>query len=148
MAESLKYQIVDLQMHADRRGWLVEMLKTDEMESGQSIRQIYAATIEPGCFRGGHYHKKRIEWFFIVGDNVEIILEDIKTKERKVIPASLERPQRITIYPGAAHAVFNRGDEAVHLLSAQNNIYDPQNSDTYEYKINRTAGAQILKIEK
>ncbi len=135
MAESLRYQVKNLEKHADKRGWLVEMLKTDEIDAGQSIKQIYAATIEPGCFRGGHYHKKRIEWFFIIGDNAEIILEDIKTKEKIIIPVSSKRLQRITIYPEIAHVVINRGTEVVILLSAQNNIYDPRNADTHKYKI-------------
>lgn len=135
MAESLKHRIIDLQAHADRRGWLVEVLKASEVEKDQSIRQIYAATIEPGCFRGGHYHRKRIEWFFVIGERVEIILEDIGTKEKKVIAIFPEKPQRITIYPDTAHAVVNKGTKTAYLLSAQNNEFDPADTDTYEYKI-------------
>lgn len=135
MAESVKYEIVNLETHKDSRGWLAEMLKADELESAQAIQQIYVATIEPGSFRGGHYHKKRIEWFFIVGGKAEITLEDIKTKERKTITLSPEKPQRITIYPEIAHVVSNKGKESVYLVSAQNNIYDPQNPDTFDYKI-------------
>lgn len=135
MAESLKYKITDLQTHADQRGWLVEVLQASEVDEGQTIQQIYAATIKPGHFRGGHYHEKRIEWFFVIGNNAEIILEDLKTKERKAITVSSDKPQRITIYPGVAHAVKNKGKETVYLLSAQNNIFDPADTDTYEYRI-------------
>jgi len=135
MAESIKYKIADLAVHSDPRGWLAEMLKADELEADQAIQQIYVATIEPGNFRGGHYHEKRIEWFFVIGGQAEIVLEDIKTKERKIVELSPAKPQRITIYPEIAHTVINKGEKTIYLISAQNNIYDPQNPDTFEYKI-------------
>jgi len=134
MVKPMNYQIKDLQKHADQRGWLVEMLKQDEIEAGQTIKQIYVATIQPGCFRGGHYHLKRIEWFFIIGDNVEIHLEDVGTKEHKAIFIVNDKPQRITINPNVAHAVINKGNGAAYLFSAQNNIFAHENPDTIEYK--------------
>jgi len=54
MAESLKHRITDLQAHADRRGWLVEVLKASEVEkinrSGRytrprSSRDVFGAAI-------------------------------------------------------------------------------------------------------
>ncbi len=133
MATSVKYEIENLETHKDSRGWLAEMIKRDEI--AEDIRQVYIATIEPGSVRGNHYHKKRMEWFFIVNGEAEITLEDIKRKERETIMLSPEKPQRITIYPEVAHVVFNKGKQAVYLVSAQNNIYDPQNPDTFDYKI-------------
>lgn len=133
MAEHLKYEIKNLNPHSDSRGWLVEMIKQDEI--AENIRQVYIATIEPGSVRGNHYHKERVEWFFIVSGEAEICLEDIKTKERKVIEVSAANPQRITVFSGIAHAIENKGNQTVYLASAQNNVFDPQNPDTYDYRI-------------
>ena len=58
----IKYKIKKLEVHLDKRGWFVEMLKRDEIND--DIKQISVASIKPGCVRGNHYHLKRIEWFF------------------------------------------------------------------------------------
>jgi len=129
----VKYQIKDLEIHFDDRGWLAEMLKRNEIE--EDIEQIYVATIKPGKIRGNHYHSKRTEWFFVVVGKAKISLEDIKSKEKIDIKISSKEPQVITIFPGVAHAVKNIGREIVYLISAQNNIYDPQEPDTIPYII-------------
>lgn len=133
MAESLRYEIKNLTAHTDSRGWLVEMVKKSEIT--EDIRQIYIATIEPSSVRGNHYHKERVEWFFVICGQAEICLEDIKTKEKKIIETSAANPQRLTVFPGIAHAIANRGDQAVYLASAQNNLFDPKSPDTYDYRI-------------
>lgn len=133
MAQSLKYNFQNLAIHRDARGWLVEMLKQNEV--GQKIGQIYVASLCPGAIRGNHWHSKRIEWFFVIGDNVQVHLQDAKTKETKVIDIRPDNPLRISIFPPIAHAVVNKGENVAYLISAQNNIYDPGDSDTFEYKI-------------
>lgn len=133
MAESINSIIKNLIAWTDKRGWLVEMLKRNEID--EDIKQIYAATIEPGCVRGNHYHQKRVEWFFIAGGSAQICLEDIKTKAKELIDTTPEKPQRITINRNIAHAVKNISGETIYLFSAQNNIFDPQNPDTYEYQL-------------
>jgi UDP-2-acetamido-2,6-beta-L-arabino-hexul-4-ose reductase len=131
----MNYEIEKLEVHGDGRGWLVEALKQDQIPDGQSIRQIYVASIKPGCVRGNHYHKKRMEWFFLIGADAEIHLEDMETKEKKVIFFSSEAMQRVAVYPNVAHAVANKGSETVYLVSAQNDIFDPNDKDSFEHKI-------------
>ncbi len=133
MAQSLKYDLQNLAIHRDARGWLVEMLKQSEVD--QKIKQIYVASLQPGAIRGNHCHLKRIEWFFIIGNDVQVHLQDIKTKETKIIDVRPDNPLRISIFPSIAHAVVNKGENVAYLVSAQNNIYDPGDSDTFEYKI-------------
>jgi len=127
--KQLKYQIKDLEVHADHRGWLVEMLKRNQIK--QDIKQIYVATIKPGEIRGNHYHLKRTEWFFVAAGKAEISLEDIKTKKKIRLRVSSKKPQVVTIFPKIAHAVKNVGKETVYLISAQNTIYNPKNPDTF-----------------
>ena len=61
----IKYKDKELEIHSDKRGWLVEMLKRDALK--EDIKQVYVATIKPGCVRGNHYHLKRTEWFLVIG---------------------------------------------------------------------------------
>lgn len=133
MAKSLKYKVKNLKIHSDERGWLVEMLKRNEIK--EDIKQIYVATIQPGQVRGNHYHLKRKEWFFIISGKVEIHLQDIKTKEKVCLKASSDKPKLITIFPKTAHAVRNISEETVYLVSAQNDIYTPKKPDTFHWEI-------------
>jgi len=129
----MRYKIKELKVHSDKRGWLAEMLKRNEIK--EDIKQIYVATIKPGCVRGNHYHLKRIEWFMIIKGKVEFCLEDIKTKERVCLKLSSKKPEVITVFPKIAHAVKNIGKETTYLVSAQNTIYNRRTPDTYEYQI-------------
>lgn len=129
----IKYKVKELEIHLDKRGWLVEMLKRNELK--KDIKQIYVATIKPGYIRGNHYHLKRTEWFFIVGGEAEIFLEDIKTKEKIRLKISSRKPKVTTILPKVAHAIKNSGRKTIYLVSAQNNVYNPENPDTFGYLI-------------
>jgi len=133
MAKSLKYRIKILKIHSEKRGWLVEMLKRNELK--EDIKQIYVSTIKPGYIRGNHYHLKRIEWFFLIGKGAELYLKNLQTKEKICLKLSTKKPKVITIFPKTAHAVKNTSKEIIYLISAQNTIYNPKNTDTYEHQI-------------
>ena len=85
----IKYKDKELEIHSDERGWLVEMLKKNEIK--EDIKQIYVATIKPGRVRGNHYHLNRTEWFLVIGEKAEIYLQDIKTKAKSPKIAAIER---------------------------------------------------------
>jgi len=131
MKRKIKYKDKELEIHSDERGWLVEMLKKNEIK--EDIKQIYVATIKPGCVRGNHYHLNRTEWFLVIGEKAEIYLQDIKTKAKTRLKIFSKKPRVITIFPQIAHAVKNIGKETVYLVSAQSDIYNPKNPDTFPY---------------
>lgn len=129
--QKVKYKIQNLKVHLDERGWLVEMLKRNHLKD--DIKQIYVATIKPGHFRASHYHKKRKEWFFIVRGEAKVFLADINTKKRITLKLTARTPKLLTVFPNTAHLIKNIGKEALYLVSAQNDIYDPQKPDTYSW---------------
>jgi len=136
MRGKIKYKIKELEVHSDERGWLVELLKANQLE--KPVKQIHIASIKPGHIRGNHYHSKRIEWFFIVAGKAELFLQsikDIKSKDRICFKLSSKKPKVITIFPNIAHSVKNIGKEMVYLVSAQSDIYNPKNPDTFSWKI-------------
>lgn len=133
MKKNVKHKIKNLEIHKDKRGWLVNLLKTDELE--KPIKQLHVASIKKGAVRGNHYHSKRIEWFFIIAGRATLVLEDIKSKNREIFNLSSKSPRVITIYPFIAHAVKNVGKETAYLLSAQNDVFDPEKPDRIPYKI-------------
>ena len=129
----IKYKVKELEIHSDKRGWLVEMLKRNEIK--EDIKQVYVATIKPGKIRGNHYHLERTEWFFLIGGKAELCLEDLKTKERICFKLSSKKPKVITVFPQIAHAVKNPSKETIYLVSAQNNIYNPKNPDIFPCEV-------------
>jgi len=133
MKKKIKYKIKKLEVHSDKRGWLVELLKANELE--KPVKQLHIASIKPGCVRGNHYHSKRMEWFFIVAGKAELSLQDIKTKEKIHFKLSPKEPKVITIFPYIAHAVKNIGKEIVYLVSAQSDIYNPRKPDAFRWEI-------------
>ncbi len=135
MAKSIKYKVKELEIHSDKRGWLVEMLKQNELK--ENINQVYVATIKPNFTRGNHYHLKRKEWFFIVNGKANVYLQDIETKEKICLKISSRKPRMITIFPKVAHAVKNTGKETIYLISAQNDIYNTKKPETFTHQLNQ-----------
>ena len=133
MKKKIKYKIKELEIHSDNRGWLVELLKANQLE--KPVKQIYIASIKPGCVRGNHYHLKRMEWFFIVAGKAKLSLQDIKTKEKISFKLSPREPKVITIFPNISHAIKNVGKEVVYLVSAQSDIYNPRRPDAFHWEI-------------
>lgn len=129
----IKYEIKELERHSDKRGWLVEMLKQNELK--EEIKQIYVASIKPGAVRGNHYHLKRTEWFFIINGEAKLYLLDLKTKRNILLKLSSKKPRVVTIFPKIAHALKNSGKKIIYLVSAQGDIYNPKKPDTYPYQI-------------
>jgi dTDP-4-dehydrorhamnose 3,5-epimerase len=134
----MDFNIVKLEKKKSQNGVLVEFLKrTDLSGSNKEFKQIYVATILPGKIRGNHYHKKKSEWFTIFNGKVKVVIEDIKTKEKKeiILDSSEEYIYRIFLKAGVAHAFKNISDSTVVLVAYMNKIYDLNNPDTYEYKV-------------
>ena len=73
------------------------------LSDGEEIRHITFFTLKPGphYFRGGHYHKKKTEKFYVVSGRLQVSLVDVETEETEVL--ELESGQRVAIHPMCAH---------------------------------------------
>jgi len=73
------------------------------LSDGEEIRHITFFSINPGpnFYRGGHYHRKKTEKFYVVSGKIRILLMDIETQENHAI--NVTAGQRVTIYPMCAH---------------------------------------------
>lgn len=132
------FDITKLEKKKNLNGYLIEFLKGNELEESQKkFAQIYIATIMPGTVRGNHYHKEKLEWFTILNGKVKVVIENIETKEKKelILDSSEEFLHRIFLDVNTAHAFKNISDSTVVLVAYTNKIYDPENPDTYDYKM-------------
>ena len=102
--------------YIDERGELVLLADGDE------IRHITFFTLKPGktFFRGGHFHKKKTEKFYVVSGKLKILIVDVDTKEKDII--EIIAGQRVTIYPFCAHK-FQAITES-HVIEYYASAYD------------------------
>ena len=132
----LDFKVSKFKSFSDKRGKLIVFLKESELlDAKKKFGQIYFVTFnKKGVVRGNHYHKKWHEWFGIIEGKVKVIIEDVKTKQRKHIILSAERDKyvRIETGPYIAHAIISLTKHA-SLLSYANSEWNDK--DTHHYKI-------------
>ncbi|MFO0945741.1 MAG: WxcM-like domain-containing protein [Planctomycetota bacterium] len=132
----MDFHVTECFKHTDSRGYLVEFLRGSDMgDLGSPFGQIYFVTFErPFQVRGNHYHTRGTEWFGVAHGELEVILEDVQTKEReKFILRSDDRSfTRLTVGANVAHAFRNLSPTAV-LLDYCTEEFDPRNLDRHPY---------------
>ena len=80
-----------------------------------------------GYHRGGHYHRKKVEHFYVVSGRILVRFVDLDSGEKSQV--FLEEGQRVTIYPNCAHR-FEAEKEA-QVIEYYNSIYDPEDDIHY-----------------
>jgi dTDP-4-dehydrorhamnose 3,5-epimerase-like enzyme len=73
------------------------------LSDGEEIRHLTFFTLNPGngYFRGGHYHRKKTEKFYLVSGKMRLLLVDVETEESAVL--DLDAGCRVTLKPMCAH---------------------------------------------
>lgn len=122
-------RVHQLNVRKDHRGWLVEVLRTEQMES-KAFGQIHVSTTNLGITRGNHYHTYKKEWFCVIKGNGRLELKDVNTKEE--LDLIIGESNMVTVYipPFVAHRITNIGKEMMYLLIYIDHPYDPQRADT------------------
>lgn len=117
------------EMKTDDRGWLFELVKSPHMG------QIFVSQTKPGVTRGGHYHHTKVEKFVVVQGQAVIRFRKIDGDQIIEYPVSDEKIVVVDIPPGYTHDITNIGDTSVITLFWANEIFDPDNPDTYYLKV-------------
>lgn len=111
--------------HADNRGSFVEMVRTWG-GTGQSS----FSTTHPGISRGDHFHRRKVERFVVISGKARLQLRRLFTDEIVEIvtdgrPVALDQPT------GWTHNLLNIGDDTLFMFFWTNDIFDPNNTDTF-----------------
>ena len=114
-----------LKKHQDNRGHLVEIVK--EASGGQSF---YSLT-KPGITRGNHFHTRKIERFCVVEGEAVIRLRKLGTTEVVEFEVSGNQPVALDIPVFYTHNITNTGKSDLLTLFWSNEIFDPEDPDTY-----------------
>lgn len=118
-----------LPKHEDPRGVFVEMLKT--LDSGQF--SYFSA--HPGVTRGGHYHHSKAEKFLVIKGNASFRFRNIITDEYYELFTSGGNPEIVETVPGWSHDITNVGEDEMLVLLWANEIFNPENPDTYSMPV-------------
>jgi len=120
----------ELKGHSDERGTFYEILKT--IDSGQ----FSISTTKPGdIIRGNHYHNTKNEKFLVVKGEAVIELRDINSDEVITYHVSDKKMEIVEMIPGYTHNIKNISDEEMILFIWANEVYNPNNPDTYYLKV-------------
>ena len=66
-----------LRLIPDERGWLMEVLRSDE-ELFEKFGQVYVSATYPGVVKAWHYHKHQIDNFACITGMVKLVLVDTR----------------------------------------------------------------------
>ena len=118
-----------LEIKVDERCKFVEVFKMP------GFGQVSFSTTKPGITRGNHYHTRKIEKFCVIEGRGLIKMRNRETGEIKEIEVSGEAPEIIETIINWTHNIKNTGDKEMKLLIWANEIFDPNDADTYPEEV-------------
>lgn len=126
-----------LRVIPDERGYLFEMLRSDE-PLFQKFGQSYCTAIYPGVIKAWHYHKKQDDHFVCVHGMAKIVLYD--TREGSPTRGELneffigEKNMVLLVIPKLVyHGMKCMGNDVALIVNTPTEAY--QTSDPDEYRL-------------
>lgn len=128
-------EIKRLTKHADERGFLMELLRSDD-PIFTKFGQCYVALNYPGVVRAWHYHKRQDDFFVVVKGMIKVGLYDMREgspTRGEVNEFFLGENNNILlkIPVGVAHGYKTIGVEPSLLLNFPSEVYNPEEPDEY-----------------
>lgn len=114
-----------LKLNSDQRGTLFEAIK------GGGGGQTFLSWTEPGIERGNHFHRTKFERFLVVSGQAEIRIRRVFDSEVKRFQVNGEQPSAVDMPTLYTHSIINTGNDPLLTLFWTNEIFDPENPDTY-----------------
>lgn len=115
-----------LQRYDDRRGWLTEMFREDELPEGFFPAMGYISMTRPGVARGPHEHRDQTDGFAFLSGRFEVTLwENRPDCERCkwVLEAGENNPIFLIVPPGVVHAYRNVGESDALVFNFPDRLY-------------------------
>ena len=119
----------ELVRYSDKRGWLTELFRSDEVEGELLPAMAYISATEPGATRGPHEHGGQADYFCFIGPSMfRIYLWDNRSGsptygKRMVMEAGQERALMVIIPAGVVHAYKNIGTVPGWSINLPNRLY-------------------------
>ena len=117
-----------INIHKDQRGWLAEILREDILK--HKIAQVYISFSKKSSIRGGHYHKRKIEWFYAISGKAIVFLRKFDETIEETFEISDEDQKVIEIPPFVYHRLEIL-TEGMLLLVGSSEVYNKDDPDTF-----------------
>lgn len=121
----------DLPVHQDERGSLIELIKSHQ------TGQVFMSTSRKGVIRGNHYHHTKVEKFCLIKGAANIKFRKIGANEVITYRVSDQNIEMVDIPPGYTHSIENITDEEMIVLFWANEIFNPDNPDTFSMDVHQ-----------
>lgn len=118
-----------LSKYLDERGWLAELFRADELDSGIMPVMAYISMTQPGVARGPHEHVEQTDYFCFIGpSNFKVYLWDNRKDSpsyglKQVMYAGVDLPMMLVVPPGVVHAYKNVGIDNGIVFNGPNKLY-------------------------
>ena len=122
-------EIRPLAQIADERGWLVELFRHDELDTGFHPAMAYLSATEPGVTRGPHEHIDQTDLFCFIGPgNFKLRVWDNRPASPTywrvmTLFAGQDNPQMVIVPPGIVHAYRNISHFTGMTINCPNRLY-------------------------
>jgi dTDP-4-dehydrorhamnose 3,5-epimerase len=119
----------DLRRFHDRRGWLAELFRHDELQEEFYPAMSYISSTLPGVTRGPHEHADQADLFYFIGpSNFRVRLWDNRAdsetyRHMMTLTAGEESPQMVLVPRGIVHAYRNIGPVPGIVINCPNRLY-------------------------
>jgi dTDP-4-dehydrorhamnose 3,5-epimerase len=118
-----------LLFYHDRRGWLCELFRHDELPRSLHPVMSYISMTHPGIARGPHEHVDQTDIFCFLGpSHFKMYVWDNRTAsatyrcmEARIV--GQDNPMVVIVPPGVVHAYRNVGSEPGIVFNAPNRLY-------------------------
>ena len=67
-----------LRLIPDERGWLMEIMRSDDPDLFEKFGQVYVSATYPGVVKAWHYHKHQVDNFACIAGMVKLVLVDMR----------------------------------------------------------------------
>jgi len=119
----------ELARYTDKRGWLTELYRSDEVDAPSLPAMAYISETEPGETRGPHEHRDQADYFCFIGPSTfRIYLWDNRRSsatygKKMVFEAGQDRAFMLIIPAGVVHAYKNIGAVPGWSINLPNRLY-------------------------
>ena len=147
-------KVVDLTIHEDDRGYLVEIARhADDPEPHGIVHQFGQVYLvgDParGAVRAFHKHNELWDWFCISHGSAKFVLKDDRPdsptyEEMMTIIASERKPRLIVVPPGVYHGWMSLEDDT-QMVSTASHTYNRENPD--EVRIPPDSFGEVWAVE-
>jgi dTDP-4-dehydrorhamnose 3,5-epimerase len=71
-------KVKPLRLVPDERGWLMEILRSDDSAVFTKFGQVYVSATYPGVVKAWHFHRRQVDNFACVAGMVKLVLVDTR----------------------------------------------------------------------